>query len=667
MADTNFIRPLLFTDLDDNTLANKALEVVREVLQQPTAEWTSEAQRRIILSTLRAQEDLLALLCTGSGKTMVALAAAKLEPQCATVVILPLRSLLKDYERKLDQMKISYQTWWAVGNDDKDLATHANLILVLIDQARKPAFKTALVKLNTSLPIRHLIVDEAHYGITANEYRRSCQHLYELRTLPVQFILLSGTVPPKSIPALRDMYMLQEYTSIIRTSTVRAETSYVILPPHTSSETQIRIREIADTYGAVFQDIDRGLLFTRSREDAELLAEKFKWPCYHGGIGSKDKGYGETERNAAFTKWRSGETRWMVCTSAFAAGNDYPAVRVCVYVDLGYEMMETVQAFGRAGRDHKHALAIIIPSPKPTRPSSADDIHKGLVDLWDMTYKKFSSPMENCIRYQITRWVDGVGTHCKAHPGIALCNRCMNYPHTMESTYWNTFPSVLPPLTQTTYTYTNPIITPPGDHPQTGVAKRPATSDEGFMEIARRSKCRQLIRQQKETAYIDTLKGYLERFKTSCSFCVTFEVTPMDHVQGHRDVLKCGTMDKKPLGTRTDDFKSWRANIKYHGHLQHHRNICWRCHVPQLREDLHGQNVRGQGAICRYADVIAPALWGCYFHSVLRAKAEAEFDTHWESVESFRQWCMAKGNGQHQTNAIELFIWWGEEMTARNV
>lgn len=114
----------------------KALGALQGVLKDNSATWTSQGQRQAVLATLLCKSDVIAILATGAGKTMLALIPSILEPQSATVVIVPLKSLLADYERKLANMHISFEVFSTSNSAQQKLSGQCSLILVLIDQAR---------------------------------------------------------------------------------------------------------------------------------------------------------------------------------------------------------------------------------------------------------------------------------------------------------------------------------------------------------------------------------------------------------------------------------------------------------------------------------------------------------------------------------------------------
>ncbi|KAF9439426.1 hypothetical protein P691DRAFT_640134, partial [Macrolepiota fuliginosa MF-IS2] len=77
-------------------------------LKDPSATWTSDAQRDAVLATASRCNDVVAILPTGGGKTMVPLISALLHPHSVSIFVLPFVSLVHDYERRLDSYGIGY-------------------------------------------------------------------------------------------------------------------------------------------------------------------------------------------------------------------------------------------------------------------------------------------------------------------------------------------------------------------------------------------------------------------------------------------------------------------------------------------------------------------------------------------------------------------------------
>ena len=85
----------------------QALNKLREVLHKSSAEWSCPGQKRSVMAVLNGTADVVSIMATGSGKTMLVLLPVLLEPHLITVVIVPLKALLMDYSRRLDNFGIS--------------------------------------------------------------------------------------------------------------------------------------------------------------------------------------------------------------------------------------------------------------------------------------------------------------------------------------------------------------------------------------------------------------------------------------------------------------------------------------------------------------------------------------------------------------------------------
>ena len=79
--------------------AEDALTKMQEVLQDPSIGWTCVEQREAMMAVLQRETDVVAILPTGGGKSMLAIVPSLLETHMATVLVVPLNSLIMDYER----------------------------------------------------------------------------------------------------------------------------------------------------------------------------------------------------------------------------------------------------------------------------------------------------------------------------------------------------------------------------------------------------------------------------------------------------------------------------------------------------------------------------------------------------------------------------------------
>ena len=151
------------------TWEKKGLSIVQQNVKNPMATWISTQQREAIVAIAKRQRDVMALLKTGGGKSMLAIVPAMLFPHEAVVVVLPLRSLIMDWHHKLTAMDIAHQIFDPSQNRGR-LDININLILVSADKAKYSSWRTALAEFHQTVPMTCMVFDEAHIVLLACKY-----------------------------------------------------------------------------------------------------------------------------------------------------------------------------------------------------------------------------------------------------------------------------------------------------------------------------------------------------------------------------------------------------------------------------------------------------------------------------------------------------------------
>jgi superfamily II DNA helicase RecQ len=83
------------------------------------------------------------VLPTGGGKSMLAIVPSLPEVNMATVLVLPLNSLIMDYECRLSEMNIPYQVY----KSNMELNLRDNLIIISADKSQMASWHAALANL----------------------------------------------------------------------------------------------------------------------------------------------------------------------------------------------------------------------------------------------------------------------------------------------------------------------------------------------------------------------------------------------------------------------------------------------------------------------------------------------------------------------------------------
>lgn len=280
--------PILATPTPDLEVDSEplALATLRKTLGNYEANWTSGEQRDGVLAVVNADTDVLAVLATGAGKTMLVILPALMEVHQITVLVLPLKSLLMDYQRKLQAMKIPFQVY----TPSTPATGQHNLVLATVESARTPGFKQNLGQVNQSIPVRRIIFDEAQYALTSEDFRESLRDLQELRFLPVPMVLLSGTVPPTSEPALVKAFGLDANYTCIRTRTDRPELAYHLCQPVKSDRDMLfQVDSIISLHTPDLEKQDRILIFVPFKAVGDEMARHLKVEFYHGNRETSDE------------------------------------------------------------------------------------------------------------------------------------------------------------------------------------------------------------------------------------------------------------------------------------------------------------------------------------------------------------------------------------------
>jgi superfamily II DNA helicase RecQ len=402
------------------SLEDRALEAMRAIIKKPDTTWSCPEQRIAVNQVLNLKRDVLAIMRTGSGKSMLMILPTLIEGNSITVGVLPLRSLMSDYERRLTGMGLGYEKY----EGGIFLRGASNLILVSADKARTPGWKQALGELHQRKTVVRMVFDEGHFAFTGNDFRTALENVHELRIFPMQMVVLSGTVPPRSEDHVCHAFGLIN-PFIVRMSTSRPEICYILEPPRVGWQDILeRVQKLVETRMPHFDSRDRALVFVPYLNDGEELASALGCAFYSAG-GNKE---GEQDRQNDYDDWISGEAKIMVCTSAFGAGNDYSHVRLVIHAGSPREMIGYTQESARAGRDGFPAHAIILPKKKGAAPaiSPGEIDHKGVLAMYDLLH---NSDPTTCLRFAITSFSDPMGTMCTSERRAQMCNRCHEEAH----------------------------------------------------------------------------------------------------------------------------------------------------------------------------------------------------------------------------------------------
>lgn len=623
----------------DADLEGRALELLCKYTNKPNAKWTSTLQWQAISQVYQAEEDIVVITATGSGKTMIAILPTLLgSSNELALIFLPLISLITDYKRRFDAMKIPYDSY---PTKQTSINPYARFLLISADAAMSPQWTEFLIGLTDQFDIRRLIFDESHIPMISTNYRKSMSRLDQLRIIPIQIVLLTGTCPPSSEAHMMELFGLEPASTVIfRGRTDRPELEYIRMNrvPTAPIALQMLDKIIQRHRHTASEDNSaRVMIFVPFIDNGTHAAEKFNCDFYHSKASDHDPediDYHKRlqEKEEMYNAWYKGkksdgtQNNIIVATTALSAGNDYPSVRLVVHLNTPYEMISYVQEVSRAGRDGTPAKCILIPiNTKAPKQDTTEKDYKGLQEMHNFVFKE-----EDCLRYAITKYCDGVGVYCYNDPKRQRCSLC-----TLKS-----------PAKQKSLHEDQPLPTPIKSQSSLKRKRNETGNRLAFITLAENARKRKARREEGNLGYVARFEMALGIFNASCAFCLMKDVTE-SHV-----LTECPKFQNM-----WDAYKTFKNYIRYPQKFPN--KSCFFCHVPLLGNLLHPYF--GKPSHCSHPDVVPVVAFGVFLNHELHMKAETHFGVSWKSMKDYGKWLVIPPNNGSLTHISDIFLWYTKD------
>ncbi|KAK0439083.1 uncharacterized protein EV420DRAFT_1735655 [Desarmillaria tabescens] len=389
----------------------------------------SPQQAELVQSTL-SSDHVLAIMPTGSGKSLAFFSAPYLDDGGLYVVITPLTALTEDMGRRLRQ-----NDGIRGGIYPEFSSLDGQLVFAAAHYAGTETFYNWVDKQADRL--RRVFIDECHHLYLSTSYRSCFKLFYRLTALGKPITFLSATVFPQSIPLLcKCMGIPQETLRIIRTSTARRNIRYSVTHVPKSMDMVGVVTEFCA--GIKFGPDDRGIIYTRTIADAIQLSRILQCDYYISKVDPNNEENNTIKKREIISTWQSGEDpkrRWIVGTQCLGEGIDQSNVRITVHFNVT-TLIDVVQQTGRAGRDGKLAYSFIFWNELPwTSKKEGSSLH--IYDQWDDFYDVEAGQEHygidelilllheryQCLRIRFVKPLDGDAHTCAALGG-ALCENC---------------------------------------------------------------------------------------------------------------------------------------------------------------------------------------------------------------------------------------------------
>ena len=304
-----------------------------------------------VMKRILAGEDVLAVLPTGTGKSLAFQIPALLLPG-VTLVISPLIALMRDQVRQLQGRGLTRAAALCAGmaqSEQEEILSGARsgrykILYVSPERLWSKRFRDGL----RLVAVARVVVDEAH---CISQWGHSFRPEYAAIPDALDALTAKGRPPVAALTATATERVRLEISKLLRLRHVgaivrspdRPELHYWIERCENRLDRDLRVVQVLEAFRG-----QSAIVYVPRRQDCQriaglLLAAGHVAHAYHGGMEAPAR----TNAEEAF---RYGEIDVVVATKAFGLGIDKPDIAVIVHLEMPASVEEYVQETGRAAR-----------------------------------------------------------------------------------------------------------------------------------------------------------------------------------------------------------------------------------------------------------------------------------------------------------------------------
>ncbi|ETY74240.1 RecQ family ATP-dependent DNA helicase [Lactiplantibacillus fabifermentans] len=312
-----------------------------------------------VISQLLAGQDVLAVLPTGTGKSLIYQLVGTIMPGLV-VVVSPLISLMQDQVARLNyqgEKQVAALTSQLSFGTRQQVLRHLNaykFLFVSPEMLKQPEVLAAV----QATPIALFVVDEAHCISTwGPDFRPDYLALGQLREQlqPQRTLMLTATATTQVRQDILAQLRLPAAQQVVYSAN-RPNIYLGVAAVANEDEKRQMLQQLVVTVKGPT------IVYFSSKRQTDLIAEWLQSTTglrvagYHAGLSGED-------RFKIQQQFMAGQLDVICATSAFGMGIDKADIRLVIHYHLPTSLADYVQEIGRAGRDGGQSLAVLLYAP----------------------------------------------------------------------------------------------------------------------------------------------------------------------------------------------------------------------------------------------------------------------------------------------------------------